>query len=460
MKKRNQRLVPFILVMIAALIACGPFTTATTDIVDTPSLEEMQTYVAQTISAQSQVQPVQVTATVGIQAVASDTPIVPTIPPAPTITSTDANTCDKVEFVSETIPDGTNFAPSTAFTKTWRVRNVGTCTWDTSYDIVFDHGDTLGAPAAIPFPGVVAPGQEVDLSINMTTPATPGTFASFWKFRNGSNIIFVTNPFSAVIEVIGPTPTIGGIILTLVPGPIFVLKYTEQVLKQVSVPASSTGNAKADCPSGSVVTGGGFATSGSNMFVYTMSMTGNSWQAYAVNQISSSQLLNSYAICLHNSGGSTSQIYAQVSAPANDIGHAVVTCPGGSVVTGGGYASNDKLTVYNSSKSGNGWQVYARNNSGSSQLLNTYAICLAGTSATSSQVGVQGSIPASSTGNVGVQCPSGSIMTGGGFAASTDLLMYNTSMSSSTPVEWKSYARNLTGSSKLLNTYAICLTFP
>jgi hypothetical protein len=460
MKQRNQRLVIFVLVVIVSLIACGPFTTSATEVVDTPSLEEMQTYVAQTIAAQPQAQANPATATV-IPAAASDTPIVPTIPSAPTITSTDAtNTCDKVEFVSETVPDGTIFAPSAAITKTWRVRNAGTCTWDTSYDIVFDHGDTLGAPAAIAFPAVVAPGQEVDLSINMTAPATPGTYASYWKFRNGSNIIFVTNPFSTVIEVVGPTPTFGGIIITLVPGPIFILKYTEQIYKQVSVPASSQAGVTADCPSGTVVTAGGFATSGSNMFVKTMSMNGNNWQVYGVNLIASSQLLNSYAICLHNSGGTTSQVVKQVTAPANDIGHAVAACPGGSVVTGGGYASNDQFTVYNSSKSGNGWQVYARNNSGSSQLLNAYAVCLAGTTATSSQVGVQGTVPANSTKGVQVECPSGSILTGGGFAGSTNLLMYNTSMTTGDPKAWISYARNLTGSNQLLNTYGICLTYP
>ena len=460
MKQKNRRLVPFILVIIISLIACGPFTTASTNVVDTPSLDELQTYVAQTVAAQPQGQTDQGTATL-MPVAASDTPIVSTIPAVATSIPTSASPCDKVAFVSETIPDGTDYAPSAAFTKTWRVRNVGTCSWDSSYDIVFDHGDTLGAPAAIAFPGVVAPGQEVDLSINMTAPAAPGTYSSFWKFRNGSDVIFVTNPFSVVIDVIGPTPTTGGgFVITLIPGPIFILKYTEQVLKQVSVPASSQESAKADCPGSSVLTGGGFATSGSNMFVKTMSMSGNGWQVYGVNQLGSSQLLNAYAICLHNSGGTTSQVYAQVSAPAGDNGHATVACPAGSVVTGGGYASNAQFTVYNSSKDGNGWQVYAHNNSGSSQLLNAYAICLAGTTATSSQLFVQGTVPANSTKGVQAECPSGSILTGGGFAGSTNLLIYNTSMTSGNPPAWITYARNLTGSNQLLNSYAICLTYP
>jgi hypothetical protein len=368
--------------------------------------------------------------------------------------------------VSETIPDGTDFAPSSAFKKTWRVRNTGTCTWNTSYAIVFDHGDSLSAPAAVAFPGVVAPGQEVDLSLNMFAPAAPGTYESFWKFRNASGVIFVANPCFAKIDVIPPTaiititPTTGfGFIITI--GPIFILKTTQQVFKQESIAAGSQGSATIACPGSSIITGGGFALGNtSNMFAKTTSMDNNGWQTYAINNSGTSQLLNSYAVCLSNSGGTTSQVFAQVTAPANAVGNAVVSCPAGTVVTGGGYASNLNFTVYNSSKKDNGWQVYAKNNSGSGQLLNAYAICLAGTSATSSVVTAQTSIAGSSTGVTQATCPSGSLLSGGGFAGSTDLLIYNTSMDSGNNKTWNTYARNLSGNSKLLNSYAICLTFP
>ena len=72
---------------------------------------------------------------------------------------------------------------------------------------MYDHGDHLGAPDTIPFPGNVAPGQEVDLSINMQAPLTPGAYESYWKFRNASGVIFVVNPYSAKITVVAPTAT-------------------------------------------------------------------------------------------------------------------------------------------------------------------------------------------------------------------------------------------------------------
>src|SRR5687768_151168 len=41
-----------------------------------------------------------------------------------------ASTCDLARFIKDvSIPDGTVFAPGASFTKTWRMRNEGTCTW-------------------------------------------------------------------------------------------------------------------------------------------------------------------------------------------------------------------------------------------------------------------------------------------------------------------------------------------
>jgi len=38
--------------------------------------------------------------------------------------------CDRAQFISDvTVPDGTTFAPGATFTKTWRLKNSGTCTW-------------------------------------------------------------------------------------------------------------------------------------------------------------------------------------------------------------------------------------------------------------------------------------------------------------------------------------------
>jgi len=44
--------------------------------------------------------------------------------------------CDVAGFVADiTIPDGTEMAPGSVFTKTWSLKNDGTCTWNSDYRI-------------------------------------------------------------------------------------------------------------------------------------------------------------------------------------------------------------------------------------------------------------------------------------------------------------------------------------
>jgi len=99
--------------------------------------------------------------------------------------------CDQAQFIADiTIPDGTTLAPGTAFTKTWRLKNIGTCTWTTSYALVFVSGDALGAPAVVNLPSSVAPGATVDLSVNMTAPTSAGHYIGYWKLRNAAGVLF------------------------------------------------------------------------------------------------------------------------------------------------------------------------------------------------------------------------------------------------------------------------------
>ncbi|MFN8412715.1 MAG: NBR1-Ig-like domain-containing protein [Anaerolineales bacterium] len=106
-----------------------------------------------------------------------------TITPAP-------SSCDRAQFISDvTVPDGTSFAPGIGFTKTWRLKNVGTCTW-TNYSIMFDSGEKMGGPDSAVIPTSVAPGQTVDITISLTSPTTAGTYRGYWKLKNSNNIPF------------------------------------------------------------------------------------------------------------------------------------------------------------------------------------------------------------------------------------------------------------------------------
>jgi len=462
MKPNRGHLISFCIILIIILLSCGPGpATIPAD------LHELETNVANTLTALSPGDVI-MDSTPPPGVLPSDTPDMPTEPALPIASDTPGVACDKAAFVSETIPDGTDFAPSIAFTKTWRVRNTGTCTWNTSYAIVFDHGDALSAPAAVAFPGVVAPGQEVDLSLNMVAPAAPGTYESFWKFRNASGVIFVTNPFSAKIDVGAATPVSvstsnTGILKTI--GPIQVLiPFTKQLVNQESVASGAYASVTVECPGSSIVTGGGFEVeSNQNMYVNYLRNYYNGWSADTKNTYSVPLFLGSYAMCLYNSGGTTSQVFAQKQVPPMGIGHVVVTCPAGSVVTGGGYSSSADFTVYTSSMSGNGWRIYAeKEDSNSGVTLNVYATCLAGTSATSSQVQNQNSIPGQNTRLLEAKCPAGSLLTGGGYSVAIikGINIYSNRMKTGDSKTWEVGAKSSYTLDKPFTAYAICLTFP
>jgi hypothetical protein len=103
-----------------------------------------------------------------------------------------AQTCsDWAQFIADvTVPDGTRYDPGATFTKTWRLRNIGTCTWTTSYTMVFDSGEKMGTTTSVNFPSNVAPGQNVDLSVNMTAPSAAGHYIGYWKFKNAAGTLF------------------------------------------------------------------------------------------------------------------------------------------------------------------------------------------------------------------------------------------------------------------------------
>ena len=126
--------------------------------------------------------------------------------------------CDRAQFVADvTTPDGTVYAPGQGFTKTWRLKNIGACTWTTFYAMVFDTGDKMGGPDLVNLPQTVVPGKTVDVSVNLTAPNTSGSYRGFWRFQNANGVRFgigsdATKSWWVDIKVSGtavsPTPII------------------------------------------------------------------------------------------------------------------------------------------------------------------------------------------------------------------------------------------------------------
>jgi hypothetical protein len=134
----------------------------------------------------------------------------------PTVSPTTTPVCDHAAAgnpIDITVPDDTEFLPGQSFTKIWRLQNIGSCTWTRDYAAQFFYGDRMGAPDLFFLGREVAPGQEVEIAVDLVAPTDPGSYQSNWKLSNADGFLFGIGPkgdapFWVRIEVIRiATPT-------------------------------------------------------------------------------------------------------------------------------------------------------------------------------------------------------------------------------------------------------------
>jgi hypothetical protein len=96
--------------------------------------------------------------------------------------------CDLARFVSDvTYPDDTVVKAGEAFIKTWKIQNMGSCTWDENYKLVFIRGEQMDGPSpADVVLAPVKPGDSVELSIPLKAPPENGTHWGIWQLHNGA----------------------------------------------------------------------------------------------------------------------------------------------------------------------------------------------------------------------------------------------------------------------------------
>jgi hypothetical protein len=141
---------------------------------------------------------------------ATETPPVTDTPAATATKLIPTSSCYGLTFVSDvTIPDNTNMTPGQKFTKTWRVRNSGTCAWESGFKFNFTGGEAMGG-SSLSLANAVQPGKETDLSVDLTAPSTAGTYRGNWRMTNASGTYFGDEVY--VLIVVGTataTPTQG-----------------------------------------------------------------------------------------------------------------------------------------------------------------------------------------------------------------------------------------------------------
>ena len=161
-----------------------------TPVAQTPVIQPSPTsvLVQPTNPPQAQPSPTPIRPTATAIVLPTNTPIPPTATPIPV-------PCDRAHFEEDvTFPDGNDVPAGSSFIKTWRLKNTGACTWNSSYSLVFQKGESMlpsGSPAAYQLTtGVIAPGQTIDVSVTLKAPDKPGTYQGFWLLRNGAGVLF------------------------------------------------------------------------------------------------------------------------------------------------------------------------------------------------------------------------------------------------------------------------------
>ncbi len=187
----------FVLLVAVLLLSACNFPTKATSTPQVSAPDAVNTAAAQTVSAmETQISSPETQAPPGATqspqaSIPTATLAAPSATPAPTTTLTPATACDWAGFVTDvTVPDGTTMTPGQQFTKTWRLKNKGTCTWSTSYKMVFISGNAMNGPATMALPSSVAPGQTIDLSVSLTAPSTANNYQGSWMLQNASGVNF------------------------------------------------------------------------------------------------------------------------------------------------------------------------------------------------------------------------------------------------------------------------------
>ena len=281
---KQKRIIYTLLILMLASLACnlpGVGTTATPTV-------DINTAIAQTLTAVQPPQPTQPAPSptaAPLDSTATPVAAAPaTLAPSPVPAASAAplpTPCNAALFVADiTIPDGTGVQAGTGFVKTWQLKNIGTCSWTSSYQLVFISGDAMSAPASVSMTAAnIDPNGVVNVSVSLTAPAAPGNYTDYFKLRAPDGTIFgignsgndafwvkiasVSPGATAVPATPVPTATLGIIkipVLTIIP--ILLLKpdlrVTNISIQPVPVHANAIQNIYV-----TIYNGGTLATSGS-----------------------------------------------------------------------------------------------------------------------------------------------------------------------------------------------------
>lgn len=85
--------------------------------------------------------------------------------------------------------------PGDTFSKTWTIKNIGTCTWTTDYHLTFVEGDDFGKQFQANVSVATPPGEKLEITItNLIAPTKAGSYRSSWMLAHPGGARFGYGP--------------------------------------------------------------------------------------------------------------------------------------------------------------------------------------------------------------------------------------------------------------------------
>ena len=179
MRKKILVVVLFLVLTISACSAQSPTETAP------PIVTETETRVATATTTEAPPTATEMLSTPSAPAAEASATATPETP----IPTNPADCTNSAAFVADvTIADNDIVPAGTDFTKTWRVRNTGTCVWNPNYTLSHYSEERMLAPDSVPL-SVTYPGQTTDISVDLTAASADGKHTAFFVIKNPAGLI-------------------------------------------------------------------------------------------------------------------------------------------------------------------------------------------------------------------------------------------------------------------------------
>ncbi len=246
--------------------------------------------------------------------------------------------------------------------------------------------------------------------------------------------------------------------ITTVPQP---AKVTE-VSKSVTLGPFADVEARAICPDGTIVVGGGWS-SGHTYVVFTAASTHNNeaWMATFQSNSGSTTTATVFAECLQGASGYSFDVLSSSNPAPGHVGAAQPQCSKG-VLSGGGFITTSQANLPFTMRpfSTTGWDVFSLNTGSTTESLFGEAVCLVGSGATVHvATGAMHSLAAFGSVSAAVGCLSSKVALGGGWGATHDGAAATSFRRSGNGNGWRARAEDTAVMANNVSVDAICAKF-